>query len=172
MKIREALEAEHSKAQTSHITAYIGDDRERFKQLMKCMLEGDQVLSQRAAWAMSECGIQYPALVKPYMKQLIGKLKEPGIHDAVKRNIVRVWAETKIPDDLSGEVYDICYAYLRAPDEPLGVKAFSITVLQNICLQYPELWDELKITLEEMLQFGAPSTTSRIRKALKASRNR
>lgn len=172
MSIKEELLKAHSKAHTMRIVRMVGEDKKLFRELVDTFLEGEYRVTQRAAWPLCYCGLEHPELLKPYMRKLLDRLKEPGIHDAVKRNVVRIWAEVPIPGELSGEIYDLCFGYLRALEEPLAVKAFSITVLQKICKPYPELADELRITLEDMQEFAAPSTASRIRRALKELNSR
>ena len=167
MNIKEELLKEHSKNQTSKIVRYIGNDKTLFKELMELFFKEEYRVVQRAAWVVSCCGIKYPELIEPYFKKMLDKLKEPNIHNAVKRNIVKVWEEIEIPDELSGEVYDICFGYLQSLQEPIAVKAFSMTVLEKICLTYPELKNELKQTIEDMLPFGSAGIRARGKKILK-----
>ena len=37
-----------------------------------------------------------------------------------------------------------CFNYIPNPDEAIAVKAFSLTVLENLSKQYPEILPELK----------------------------
>ena len=48
MNLREALLKEHSKVQTMRIVEYVGDDKERFAQLMDLFLNDVYRVSQRA----------------------------------------------------------------------------------------------------------------------------
>ena len=53
MNIREVIASEHSKQNTLAIVEYIGDDPERFDELMSIFFEGVYRSTQRAAWPMS-----------------------------------------------------------------------------------------------------------------------
>lgn len=167
MNIKEVLLKEHSKLNTMQLVNYIGNDKKLFMELMELFLNGEYKVTQRAAWVVSYASIAYPHLIKPYMRKLIDKLKEPKIHDAVKRNIVKIWESIDIPEEVSGEVYDICFGYLRSIDEPIAVKAFSITIVGKIAKQYPELKQELKPTIEDMMPFGTAAIVVRGKKLLK-----
>ncbi len=167
MNIKEELLKEHSKNQTIKIVNYINNDKILFKELMELFLKDEYRVVQRASWVVSYCGIKYPELIKPYLKKMIAKIKEPDIHHAVKRNIVKVWEEVDIPDKLSGEIYTICFNFLQSVDEPIAVKAFSMTVLEKICLKHHELKNELKIIIEELLPFGSAGIIARGKKVLK-----
>jgi hypothetical protein len=49
MILRDAILREHSKANTSAIVKWIGDDKQRFRGLMDLFLEGEYRVTQRAA---------------------------------------------------------------------------------------------------------------------------
>jgi hypothetical protein len=167
MNIEEDILHEHSKKQIMLIVNYVGNDSLRFKALMELFLKGEYRITQRSAWIVSYCVIANPDLIKPYFKKLLDKLNEPNIHDAVKRNIVKVFSEIDLPEKYFGEIYDICFHYLRSLDETIAVKAHSMSVLEKICIQYPELKNELIITLEEMIPFGSSGIVARAKKILK-----
>jgi hypothetical protein len=167
MDIKEALEHEHSKAQTDRITKFIGNDKTRFKVLVSLFLGDDYRTTQRAAWPLAYCSLEHPELLEPYQTKLLQKLKEPNQHDAVKRNILRVWAYQMPPIDLWGELFDVCYTFTRSKDEPGAIRAFSMHVMSNITLQFPELATELRSLVEDLMPIGTPAIISRGKKVLK-----
>ncbi len=167
MHIQEELIREHSKPLTMRIVQYIGDDKTRFKELMTIFLGDSYRLTQRAAWPLAFCSIAHPELIKPYQKELLHKLTEPNQHDAVKRNILRIWVEQMPPENLWGELFDICYVFARSKDEPGAIKAFSLHVMGNITKQFPELATELRALVEDLMPMGTPAIQSRGKKVLK-----
>lgn len=86
--------AEHSKAQTLRIVGWIGDDANRFALLMEIFLGDVYRLTQRGAWVLRYAGEQAPGLLVPWLPQMLARLREPGIHDAVKRNVARAFTPT------------------------------------------------------------------------------
>ena len=171
MNLSEEILKEHSKKNTIRIVSYIGNDKKRFNDLLTIFLKGDYLLAQRSSWILSYCAIANPSFLKPHFKQLIKKIKEPNIHDAVKRNLVKIWAETPIPEKYYGEIYDICFGYLRSISEPVAIKIHSMTICQKITAIYPELQLELKITIEDMMPFGAGGIIARGKKVLRNLEN-
>lgn len=168
MNIKAELLREHSKNQVMKIVNFIGEDEERFSELVQLFLNADYRLNQRSAWAVGHCGILHPQLIKPYFSAFIQKLQEPNIHDAVKRNIVRIWEDVEIPEEYLGEIYDICYGYLYST-EPYAIQAFSLTVCYKISIKIPELKQELRLTIEDLLlkhQEGSAAIMSRGKKIL------
>jgi hypothetical protein len=167
MNIKTALLKEHSKKQTDAIVKWIGNDQERFDELFDLFLNDEYRVVQRAGWPMSYCVEKYPELIKKHFARLLKNLNKKGIHDAVKRNTVRLLQYTPIPEKFHGEVMDICFRYISSPTEPVAVKAFSITVLQNLAKQYPEIINEIKLVIEERWDYETIAFKTRAKNLLK-----
>ncbi len=87
---------------------------------------------------------------------------------AVKRNTLKILQFVDIPEDLLGITADICFRLLNDGKEPIAVKVFAMTVIFNIVKKYPELNEELKISIEEQMPFASAGFKSRGNKILKA----
>jgi hypothetical protein len=61
------------------------------------------------------------------------------LHRAVKRNVVRLLQFVEIPWKLHGEVMNYCFDFIADVKEAAAVKAFSLTILENLCQQYPDI---------------------------------
>ena len=166
MDIRQALLAEHSKAQCSKIVNYIGSDKRKFKELMKAFFSGEYRITQRAAWPLSYCVSNYPQLVTPYLDQLLATLENPDVHNAVVRNIIRLLQDIKIPKRYHGKIMTICFDFISSETIQVAIKAFSLTVLNNLAKDYPEIRPELKLIIEERWDNESPAFKSRARKIL------
>jgi hypothetical protein len=101
------------------------------------------------------------------LKALIRNLKRPGLHDAVKRNTIRILQFIPIPRSLQGHATAICFDLFKNPKEPVAVRVFSMSVLGRIAEDQPELKGELKLLIEDQLPFGSAGFISRARKVLK-----
>jgi len=167
MDLEAEILREHSKRQTVRIARWIGSDKRRFRGLMELLLHGDRVVTQRAAWILSSCTDHHPQLVTPWLPALLKKMQEPDVHDALKRNVVRMLQCVDIPRSLLGIVVSLCFDYLNAVDAPIAVKANSMTVLRNIAKREPDLNHELKIAIELMLPHVGPALQARGRMVLK-----
>ncbi|MFZ6011997.1 MAG: hypothetical protein ACOYXT_16765 [Bacteroidota bacterium] len=167
MDIKAELLREHSKAQTSKIVAHVGNSAKTFESLVKVYLDGPYRVTQRAAWPLSECVIKHPALIKPHLKTLLDYTQKPGVHDAVKRNTVRLLQFIDIPKRNQGQVADICFKFLQDGKEPVAVRCFSMTVLGNLANDNPGFKPELKIIIEDQLPYATAGFMARARKVLK-----
>jgi hypothetical protein len=166
MDLRTEILREHSKHQVIRIAAWIGSDRTRFKRLMELFLHGEYRVTQRSAWIVSQCADRHPLLITPWLKAMIDKTQEPGVHDAVKRNVVRILQFIDIPPSLLGKVVTICFDFLGSEDEPIAVRCFSMTVLVNAAQKEPDLKHELQAVIQTMLPFARPAIQARARMVL------
>jgi hypothetical protein len=91
------------------------------------------------------------------------------VHDALKRNAVRILQFADIPRGLQGIVANICFELISSPDESIAVRTFSMTVLAKIARKEPELKKELDIAVRQMLPYATPAFRARAKKVLKKS---
>ncbi|HMV09494.1 MAG TPA: hypothetical protein PK325_09670 [Cyclobacteriaceae bacterium] len=166
MDIKKVLEKGHSKPLTDKIVTYIGASQERFNTLMAIFLDGPYRITQRAAWPLSYCVMNHPFLIERHYPSVLKILVKPGIHDAVKRNIVRLLQFVTVPRQYQGKVIEACFE-LMDPKEPIAVRAFSMTVLGNLASEHPDLKKELKLVIEDQLPFGSAGYVARAKKVLK-----
>lgn len=167
MNLKEEILKEHSKAQRIKIVNWIGNNQQRFDELFQLFVNDEYRVVQRAGWPLSYCVIEHPHFIKKHWKQLIGNLKKPNLHDAVKRNSIRLMQDLEIPEKFHGEIMDICFKYLESPTESLAVKVFSMAVLGNFAKLYPDIKSELKLLIEDQLPHQTAGFKSRGKKVLK-----
>ncbi len=167
MDLRSAIIQEHSKAQCTRIVNYIGNNQQRLDELVHIFLNDEYRVVQRAAWPLSYSVIAHPQLIRKHLKKIILHLKKPGIHEAVKRNTVRLLQEIDIPKPLQGIVMDICFEYVADPREAVAVKAFSLSILAKLARDYPEIAPEIKLLINDQLPHQTPAFSSRAKKVLK-----
>lgn len=167
MELQKLLLAEHSKRQTDRIVAYVGSDKQRFRNLIELFFHGEYRITQRAAWPLSYCVRNHPELIAPYYRRLLDNLSRKDIHVAVIRNTVRLLQDVSIPKRWHGRVMSVCFDFVADPETPIAVKAFALTILSNLSKAYPEIRMELKLIIEEQWEHATPAFRTRARKALK-----
>ncbi len=148
MNLQNEILKEHSKPHTLKIARWVGSDKKRFAQLMELFLHGEYRVTQRAAWIVCHCADLHPELIKPWLKRMIEKTKELGVHDAVPRNVLRIVSRTEIPAKLLGTVTTLCFDLLSIPASPIAVKAYAMTILQKVVRREPDLKNELYAVIE------------------------
>ncbi len=154
---------EHSKRQTMAIVEFIGDDPKRFAELMKLFFAGEYRLTQRAAWPMNYCAERHPALILPYLPKLLDCLEREDMHDAVRRNVVRLLQTIEIPKRLAGRVYSHCVDLLDDASQPVAVRVFAMTVASRIAKAEPDLMNELRLIVRKHLPHSSAAFKVRAR---------
>ena len=167
MDLEAEILREHSKRQALRIAAWVGTDRKRFGKLIALFLRGEYRVTQRAAWIVNSCAEEHPALIRPHLGRMIKRMQEPGVHVAVKRNVIRILQFIEIQEALLGEVTTVCFKYLASPAEPIAVRVFSVTVLGNVAQKEPDLKRELRLVIEQQLSSGSMGFCSRATRVLK-----
>src|SRR5262245_60590642 len=168
MNLRETILAEHSKSTCNKIVNWVGNSQQRFDELFELFLKSEYRINQRAAWPVSYCAIAHPKFISKHFNRLIKNLQKADVGDSVKRNSVRLLQHVSIPKKFHGELMDLCFRYVSSPDEPVAIKAFSLTILQNLCKEYPEIKNEIKLIIEERWPHETAAFHSRAKKILQS----
>lgn len=166
--IRDLLRNKYSKEGMLEIVEILRQHPERIQVVMDCFFGDDPKLSQRAAWSTAHISDQLPHLLDPYLPAMVRHLKQADLHDAIPRNTIRMLERHPIPADLHGEVVSICFDYLADPKTTVGIKCFSMSVIWKICQYEPDLTNELKLLIEEQMDYQTNGFKSRGRRILKA----
>ncbi len=167
IKLKSKILSGHNKATCDEIVHWIGTNQARFDELMRHFISGDKLLRQRAGWPLSYSAIANPGFIKKHLGILIANLKKKDLHDAEKRNTIRLLQEVHIPEKFQGDVMNICFDFIISPEEKPAIKAFSLTVLENLSTIYPDIKAELKTIIEDRWEFETAAFRARGRKILK-----
>ena len=170
MDLRETILAEHSKSNCTRIVKWVGSNQQRFDELFHLFIHGEPVVVQRAGWPMSYAAADHPQLMQKHFAKLLKNLKKKGLHDAVKRNTMRLLQFVPIPEKFHGQVMNIAFDYILSPSENPAIKAFSLTVLENLSKQYPEIKQELKTIIEDRWDIESTAFKSRAKKILSSKK--
>ena len=168
MNLLTILQKERSKKTCIEVADYIGNDKERFAELIEIITGKDIEMANRAAWVIpSIADKNIDQLIQPHLKIMIEQLNQP-VHDAIKRNVVRMLQFTTIPKKLQGITLAYCFQLLNNPKEAVAIRVFAMTVLYNLTLQEPDLAHELYDCIEMHMHGALPGYKNRGGKILKA----
>ena len=167
MSIKSELLQSYSKHNTVRVAKLIGQDTDLFKELMLIYFDAkDMDLARKAAWVFRHCVDEYPDLIQPYLRKLVKYLSKENHHDAIKRNGLAILQGISIPKKLYGPVTKICFEFIQNGKEAIAIKAYSMSILDNIGEDIPEIRKELKLILQDLLPYESAGFKSRARKIL------
>jgi hypothetical protein len=104
--------------------------------------------------------------MKENFGELIKNLKKEHLHNAIKRNIVRLLQFVSLPEKYEGDVMNLCFHYLETPNEAVAIKASSLTVLGNLAKKYPEIIPEIKLLIKAQIDHQSAAFRQRAKKFL------
>jgi hypothetical protein len=61
----------------------------------------------------------------------------------------------------------LCFDFIQSVETPIAVKAFALTVLEHLSVDYPDIRPELRLMIESQWEQATPAIRSRARKILK-----
>lgn len=164
--------ATYSKEHIKTAADYAAAAPAHFSALITCFLSDEYRLVQRAAGALSHAARLQPSLITPYLPQIVAQLQRKNAPDAVVRNCARILEETDLPVALHGEVMNTCFELVTTPATAAAIKAFSLTILYNLSLHYPEIGSELQVVIEEQWETETAAFRSRGKKILEKLKKR
>ncbi len=164
--IRQILHLPQTKMNRDAIVKKVRNNPNQMTELMDCFFSDDYRLCQNASWPMTIIGEKKPKLILPYVEEMLGVLRRP-VHNSVKRNVIRLLQVIDIPEEYDGIVYELCFNYINDTKEMTAVRTFSITVLCNIVMKYPELKGEVISLIELHRANSSAAFKARVRKELK-----
>jgi hypothetical protein len=167
MDIVKQLSIANSKPNSLKIASYIGDDAKKLDLLMNIIFGDDFEQAQRASWAMVFVYEHHPYLFKKYHESLIKLLKRDDCHDAVHRNGSKILETETLDEDMQSLVWDIGIMRLKSMQTSIAVKAYLMTVLAKIAIEYNELSQELISIIELQYPYSSAGFKSRAKKVFK-----
>jgi len=167
MNFVEELKKPHTLAVKNKIVRYVGTDQKRFDKLVSIFLGDNYRLTQWAGWPLSDIVRKHPRLISRHLKPILKAVDRPGMHVAVKRNVMRLFQFTDIPKNLRGLAFDKSFGLFSDTSEPIAVRVFAMTVMKQVAMDEPELKNEVIIAIEEQLPYGSAAFRSRAGKLLK-----
>ena len=131
------------------------------------LFKGDDVVeSQRAASVLHHVCDTEPELFDKYVKELIHVLEHP-IHDSGPRVAFRILMHIKIPERQLGTVIDLAFKYLNDVPTPVAIKVNAMYVIANHIADYPDLIQELSISIKNQYSHQPYSFSACVRKLSK-----
>ncbi len=149
--LKQLIVEEHSKRRKDEIVTWVGKNVERFNILFEFCYGDDFVISQRASYPMSYCVEEHPEFLEKHWDKLLFLIESDKFHQGVKRNSLRAILFAEIPVKYESKLFDLCLQCITSLKDPEGTKANCIHVASKICKKYPELFQEIRPVIQNLL---------------------
>ncbi|MGY3090232.1 hypothetical protein ACVWYF_003287 [Hymenobacter sp. UYAg731] len=153
MNLRTELLREHSARQTQRLADYACAHPTALAELLQLFWYGQERERQLAADVLGWVGQRRPQWLVPHLPGLLAAAQpSPEQHPAVRRAVARVLQFVPVPEEWQALAFDACLAMLRAPREPVTMRAYALTAAARLAGPYPELAAEVVATAETALR--------------------
>ena len=145
------------------------DNPALFKKLLEYSFSGDKKLAFHASWTLSKVCDKYPEIIYPFLPGIIEELDKLE-NESAQRSFLRIISLSdmkRIGLRHHGILAEHCFTALRAGFSAIAIIAYSMEVLYNLTLIYPELANELSATINLLQPEGSAGIISRGRQILK-----
>ncbi len=165
------LEAKTSKQQIRLIVACVNKYPELFPSLLAYTSSNDNQIALRSSWAMSYLLEEHPDWLNENLPAIVQLLLN-STNESMQRGVLRSLQFVKyFPEKEAGLLLDKCLSIVENPKSAIASQAFSLGILQNMAVQYPEIQNELVEVVAFRMHEASPAFKSRGKKILKAFQN-
>jgi hypothetical protein len=152
MNLRTELLREHSARQTQRLADYASAHPQALAELLQLFWYGAERERQLAADVLGWVGQRRPKWLVPHLPGLLAAAQpSPGQHPAVRRAVARVLQFVPVPEEWQALAFDTCLTMLRAPREPVAIRAYALTAATRLADSYSELAAEIIVAIENAL---------------------
>jgi len=157
----ELLTKPASKSNSLKIVDLVGNDEHEYKKLVEIIIANDEIISNKAAWAVTHCHDKDLGFFTDYFSQWALILAGNEYSYSLKRSVLRTLQFVEIPKKHQSSIIDSCFTLLVEKKSAVAVKAFSLGVLKNMVNLYPELKNELISSIELLLPTASSGLKNR-----------
>jgi hypothetical protein len=164
----EAKLVDSSRLIADMLVADIGDDRDKFAEMMMLSFRDEYPLSMRAARVIALCVENNTTLIIPHLQRMVDTIDTISV-EGVKRSFLKIFAEmpVELNEDMLGILTDRSFNWLVDPKEAIAIRYYAIDILVKVVKLYPEIKIELTESLNSLLDDDSTALHTKGRKVLK-----
>jgi 8-oxo-dGTP diphosphatase len=134
-----------------------------FKKLLEYSFSPDKKLAFRASWTLTKVCDKYPELIYPHLPGIIDSLDSLD-NESVQRSFLRILSLTdirRLSVKQHGTLTEHCFNALKSGFSAIAIKAYSMEIIYNLVLMYPELLNEFSATVNLVQGEGSAGIIAR-----------
>lgn len=135
-------------------------------ELLEIIFAKEEPVSRRAAWPLRIISQKDKTIVEPFVPEIIDELESMEIVPILKL-LLAVLVVTDIPKDYQGQLLQITSEILTNKGSSVASLIYSMDIFFKLSVNEPDLLNELKIMLEQLLPYGSPGVKNKSTKLIK-----
>ncbi len=168
-ELEQMIEVVRSAGEANWYAGSAAGSPEMLTSLLSFTFSGNNKLSSRAAWILGKLADKDPGAIMPFVNRLIDGLAALG-NDSTIRSVLRILSLTElsgIDSRRHGLLADYCFSTLNSGYSPIAARAYSMEIVYNLVQIYPELTNELVLSLGLIRESDSAGIRARGRMILK-----
>ena len=140
-----------------------------FRKLLEYSWASDKKLSFRASWILTKVCDKFPEIIYPHLAQIVDALPEID-NESVERSFLRILSLSdvaQLSEKHHGLLADYCFSELNSATSAIAIKAYSMEILYRLSVIYPQLANELAVSIRALMEEGSAGIVSRGNAVLK-----
>jgi 8-oxo-dGTP diphosphatase len=140
-----------------------------FNKLLEYSYSQDRKLAFRSSWTLTKACDKFPELIYPHLPKIIESLPMFD-NESVKRSFLRIVSLCDVgilSTRHHGILADHCFSMLRSGYSAIAVKAYSMEILYNLSVIYPELGSELSSSIRILMEDASAGIEAKGKSILK-----
>lgn len=129
----------------------------------------DTKLAFRSSWTLSKLCDRNPDILAPWIPEIVDTIRCTG-NESVERSFLRILSLLDIAgidQDHQGLIADHCFRALNSGTSAIAVKAYSMEIIYKLAVLYPDLANELSVSVNMLKGEGSAGVKARGRIILK-----
>lgn len=166
MDIREVLSGGdlRSIGHVDAVVAYVGNDPDRFSELMTGLTDDRPVVRMRSADAIEKVTRRHPKLLQAHQASLSQQLHR-AIQQEVRWHLAQLMPRLTWTEDEAADIVQMLTDWIDTETSNIVI-VNSLQAIFDLSAMHPRFRDELKVLLETQLETGSPAVKSRSKKLL------
>jgi hypothetical protein len=140
-----------------------------FRKLLEYSWSDDRKLAFRASWTLTKVCDKFPEIIYPHLSEIVEALPRFE-NESVERSFLRILSLSdvrKLPEKHHGLLADYCFAELNSAASAIAIKAYCMEILYRLSVIYPQLANELAVSIRTMMEEGSAGIVARGNSILK-----
>jgi 8-oxo-dGTP diphosphatase len=140
-----------------------------FRKLLEYSWSDDKKLNFRASWILTKVCDKFPDIIYPHLSQIVDSLPEVN-NESVERSFLRILSlsdVSQLSEKHHGLLADYCFSELNSATSAIAIKAYSMEILYRLSVIYPQLANELAVSIRALMEEGSAGIVARGNAVLK-----
>lgn len=166
MDIREVLSGGdlRSVGHVDEVVAYVGNDPDRFNELMTGLTDDRPVVRMRSADAMEKVTRRHPKLLRAHQASLFEQL-QIATQQEVRWHLAQLMPRMTWTEEEASDIVRVLTDWIAAETSTIVI-VNALQAMFDLSAMHPRFRDELKALLETQLAADSPAVKSRAKKLL------